>query len=409
MKRIVFGTLRRRRFRTLLVWLSTLIAFMLLGFFLAIRHGFAVGPVQVGADLLLLEPAGGTSGLPVGSLSTIGAFPGVRSVVGIDATGMRYGTDRHPVVVEGLSPHAFLELSGVVQLGELAGPAAQTWLTDPTGALVSEKAAHKYNWRVGQTFILHTMGGGPPRDLTVHVDGVLAKHKGVSPTGDVNLHLDHFRRWAHSDAVDFMFIQVKRAGQADAVAQAIQLRFANSTTPVTTQSFKSLLQGMAERLADVNALTSVVIVASLFGLFLICFNTLIHSVSELFRPAQLRKPLRRPAWHARMVCRSLRRTFWAAFRCSTGIGSSRHGLHCGGYHPLCSPSTKDWALCKAGGFEQAWTRSWWARRRRAVSEDSRWAAGWLPKARSGPWWGYSPPARSSFPLKRGPARGEPAL
>ena len=49
---------------------------------------------------------------------------------------------------------------------------------------------------------------------------------------------------------------------------------------MSTQSFKSLLQGMAERLADVNALTFVVIAASLFGLFLICFNTLIHSVSE---------------------------------------------------------------------------------------------------------------------------------
>lgn len=280
MQRIVFGTLRRGWFRTLLVWLSTLIAFMLLGFFMAIRHGFAVGPMQVGADLLLLEPVGGTSGLPVGSLSTIEAFPGVRSVVGIDGTGMRYGADRHPVVVEGLTPHAFLDLSGVVRLGELSRQAAQTWLTDPTGALVNAEDANKYGWRVRQTFILHTMGDGPPRDLTVHVDGVLAKHKGVSSTGDVNLHLDYFRRWAHSDTVDFMFIQVKNARQADAIAQAIQLRFANSTTPVTTQSFKSLLQGMAERLADVNALTSVVIVASLFGLFLICFNTLIHSVSE---------------------------------------------------------------------------------------------------------------------------------
>ena len=279
MTRIVFGTLRRRWLRTLLVWLSTLIAFMLLGFFLAIRHGFAVGPMQAGADLLLLEPVGGTSGLPLGSLSTVSAFPGVRSVVGIDGTGMRFGADRHPVVVEGLSPHAFLDLSGVVRLGELAGSQARAWLADPIGALVSVSAAQRYGWRVGQTFILHTMGGGPPRDLTVHVDGVLAKHKGVSPTGDVNLHLGYYRRWSHDETVDFMFIQVRQAAQADVTAQALQLRFANSTTPVTIQSFKSLLQGMAERLADVNTLTSVVIVASLFGLFLICFNTLIHSVS----------------------------------------------------------------------------------------------------------------------------------
>ncbi len=181
MTRIVLGTLRRRWLRTVLVWLSTLIAFMLLGFFLAIRHGFAVGPMQAGADLLLLEPVGGTSGLPLGSLLTVGTFPGVRSVVGIDGTGMRFGADRHPVVVEGLSPHTFLELSGVVRLGELAGSQARAWLADPTGALVSMEAAQRYGWRVGQTFILHTMVRGPPRDLTVHVDGVLAKHKGVSP------------------------------------------------------------------------------------------------------------------------------------------------------------------------------------------------------------------------------------
>jgi putative ABC transport system permease protein len=279
MTRIVFGTLRRRWLRTVLVWLSTLIAFMLLGSFLAIRHGFAAGPMQVGADLLLLEPVGGTSGLPLGSLSTVSAFPGVRSAVGINGNEMRFGAHRHPVLVEGLSPHAFLELSGVVRLGELAGPQARTWLADQTGALVSARAARKYGWRLGQTFILHTMSGAPPRDLAVHVDGVLAKHHGVSPAGDVNLHLDYLCRWTHRDVVDFMFIRARQAARADAVAQALQLRFANSTTPVTIQSFKSLLQGMAERLADVNALTSVVIVASLFGLFLICFNTLIHSVS----------------------------------------------------------------------------------------------------------------------------------
>jgi len=42
MNRIVLGTLRRRWLRTLLVGSSTLLAFMLLAFFLAIRHGFAV-------------------------------------------------------------------------------------------------------------------------------------------------------------------------------------------------------------------------------------------------------------------------------------------------------------------------------------------------------------------------------
>jgi ABC-type antimicrobial peptide transport system permease subunit len=37
---------------------------------------------------------------------------------------------------------------------------------------------------------------------------------------------------------------------------------------------------MAERLADVNTPTFVIIAASLFGLFLICFNTTAHSVAE---------------------------------------------------------------------------------------------------------------------------------
>lgn len=280
MNRIVLGTLRRRWLRTVLVGLSTLVAFVLLGFFLAIRRGFAVGPVQVGADLLLLEPASGSGPLPIGLLSTVRAFPGVRSVVGIDGTYMRNGAHRHPLMVEGLSPRAFLTVSDLVGSGALSRARAQKWLADPTGALVRKKVAKKNSWRVGQTVTLHTMQGGAARALRFQIDGVIGKLKGVTPETDVNLHFGYVRRWMHADFVNFMFVQVKRAEQADAVAQAMERKFANSSTPVTTQSFKSLLQGIAERLANVNAITLVVIVASLFGLFLITFNTVLHSVAE---------------------------------------------------------------------------------------------------------------------------------
>jgi putative ABC transport system permease protein len=280
MNRIVLGTLRQRWLRTLLVWLSTLVAFALLGFFLAIRHGFAVGLVEVGADLLLLQPAGGSTPPTIGVLSTVSSFPGVRSAVGVSVTPMLFGADRHPLRVEGLSPNEFLEVADVVGTGALPRAQAQRWLADLTGALVTDEIARKNGWRLGENITLHTMSRSSPRDLTFQIDGVLGKLRGANPSSDVNLHLEYIHHWAHDDSIDFMFVQVKEAQQADAVARAIELRFANSATPMSTQSFKSLLQGMTERLADVNALTSVVIVASLFGLFLICFNALIHSVSE---------------------------------------------------------------------------------------------------------------------------------
>jgi putative ABC transport system permease protein len=280
MNRIVLGTLRRRWLRTLLVGLSTLVAFALLGFFLAIRHGFAAGLTQVGADLLLLEPVGGSSPLTLAVLSAVRSFPGVRAAVGVRVTPMLSGMDRHPLRVEGLSPDAFLEVSDVIRTGALSRAQAQKWLADLTGALVTGEVARKNGWRLGDTITLHSMSRSSPQDLTFHIDGVIGRLRDVSPSSDVNLHLDYIHRWAHDDFIHFMFVQVRDAQQADAVARAIELKFANSATPLSTQSFKSLLQGMAERLADVNALTSVVIVASLFGLFLICFNTLIHSVSE---------------------------------------------------------------------------------------------------------------------------------
>ncbi len=280
MNRIVLGTLRHRWLRTLLVWQSTLVAFALLGFFLAIRHGFAVGLVQVGADLLLLQPAGGSTPPTIGVLSTVSSFPGVRSAVGVSVTPMLFGADRHPLRVEGLSPNEFLEVADVVRTGALPRAQAQRWLADLTGALVTDEIARKNGWRLGENITLHTMSRSSPQDLTFQIDGVLGRLRGANPSSDVNLHLEYFHRWAHDDSIDFMFVQVKEAQQADAVARAIEMKFANSATPMSTQSFKSLLQGMTERLADVNALTSVVIVASLFGLFLICFNALIHSVSE---------------------------------------------------------------------------------------------------------------------------------
>ncbi|MGH8288027.1 MAG: ABC transporter permease [Steroidobacteraceae bacterium] len=280
MNRIVFGTLRRRWLRTLLTGLSTLIAFMLLGFFLAIRHGFAVGPIQSGADLLLLEPLGRRSELPLGVLSTVRTFPGVRSAVALTGTAMLFGANRHPVEVEAASAHAFLDVFGLIRSGAVRRAQAEAWLADRTGALLNAAAARTYGWRVGQSLTLHPMPGGPSQDLTFHVDGLIAKVNGDSFSSDVNLHLGYFRRWAQSDSISVIFAQATQARQVDRVAHAIELKFANSATPVTAQSFKSLLQGMGERLADVNALTFVVIATSLFGLFLICFNTLIHSVSE---------------------------------------------------------------------------------------------------------------------------------
>ena len=280
MNRVVFGTLRRRWLRTLLVGLSTLVAFMLLGFFLAIRHGFAVGPVQVGANLLLIEPRGGTTQLPIGLLPTVRSFPQVRAAVAIGGTSMRYGANARPVGVEGLSAKAFLAISGLVRSGALPGAEARAWLADRTGALVSAASAHQNGWRTGQDLVLQPMPGAPQRDLTFHVDGVIAKRNGVNFASDVNLHLGYYRRWTHKNTVDAFFVQARHARQADALAGAIERRFANSPTPLRTQTFKSLLQGIVERLANVNAITTVVIVASLFGLFLICFNTVIHSVSE---------------------------------------------------------------------------------------------------------------------------------
>lgn len=266
--------------RTLLVGLSTLVAFMLLGFFLAIRHGFAVGPVQAGANLLLIEPRGGTTQLPIGLLPTVRSFRQVRAAAAIGGTAMRYAANARPVGVEGLSPKAFLAISGLVRSGALPDAEARAWLADPTGALVSAASAHKNGWRIGQNRVLHSMPGAPQRDLTFHIDGVIAKRNGVNFASDVNLHLGYFRRWSHKDTVDAIFVQARHARQADALAGAIERRYANSATPLRTQTFKSLLQGIVERLANVNAITSVVIVASLFGLFLICFNTVIHSVSE---------------------------------------------------------------------------------------------------------------------------------
>jgi putative ABC transport system permease protein len=124
------------------------------------------------------------------------------------------------------------------------------------------------------------MRGESLPDFTFHVDGVIAKTDGVTFSDDVNVHLRYFRQWAHTDSAAVILVQVRQAMQTDAIAYALEQKLANSATPVSTQSFKSLLQGLAQRLADVNTLTFVIIAASLFGLFLICFNTTAHSVAE---------------------------------------------------------------------------------------------------------------------------------
>lgn len=280
---ITAAALRRRKIRTVFTGLSVMAVFVLFGLAMALRHGFNTGADLIGADLVLVTPTGSSGHeLPIGLVRQVTGVGGVRRVLPFAVIPAQYQSPRNQLAISGITGEDFIAVIG----GDKAvSPAdAARWRNERTGVLVHDKAMKKYGWHIGQDLVLtppeRVAQAAGSKQISVRITGVFNTDNGFSIGGPLVAHLDYLNTWRHKDTVAAMLAQVRDPSRADAVADAIQQRFANSTTPVKAQSFHALLQGIFQRVGNVGALTMAVIAAALLSLLFITGNAVAQSVSE---------------------------------------------------------------------------------------------------------------------------------
>jgi putative ABC transport system permease protein len=241
-----------------------------------VRHGFSSGlehAVQAArAELLILHGRQDFifSGLPLGLLEQIRSVPGVKLVVPVELFGGYFQEPENGMLIVAVRPDknwtdAFTFNFAPDQLAAFA--------RSLTAALVTEFAAQKYGWKIGDHIPLVTQMVNKDRSMTWAFDlvGTFTDSDFTPGRYKILVNYDYYdqARLSYTGTVNHFNVAVDDANQAVPVADTIDRLSLNSSHETKTESIRALAQLQVEQIGDldffVRAIVSAVLAALLFG------------------------------------------------------------------------------------------------------------------------------------------------
>jgi putative ABC transport system permease protein len=280
---LIWGSLKRRKARTLFTVLSVLVSFLLFGYLLAIRQAFRMGVDVSGADrLLTIHKVSLIQPLPVSYLERIAQTPGVKQVTHATWFGAVYQDPKNFFGQMAVEPESFL----AIYPEYLLTPAERAaWLADRQGAIVGEVTARRFRWKVGDKIPLEAPAYMAKRDGSrtwdFNVVGIYRGAKKGTDTSGLYFRYDYLKE-AGPDrgTVGWYILRIADPKHAAAVAQRVDDQFANSPAETKTSTEQAFAQGFANQVGDIGALITAIVSAVFFTILLVAGNTMAQSVRE---------------------------------------------------------------------------------------------------------------------------------
>jgi putative ABC transport system permease protein len=283
---LVWASLFRRKTRTFLTLVSIIAAFVLFGLLDAVRTSFAqAGQSANGAQRLQTSSKlSFIQTLPQSLEAQIAAVPGVKVVTYANWFGGAYQDPHNQIFSFAVEPN-YLDLYPEIAVSDAERKAfAET----RTGALVGERLAQKYKWKVGdriplQSTIYPDRQGS--KNWSFDVVGILhSTDKKTSGFFDQMflLHWKYFDETTpfNQGQVGWYVARVGDVNQADRVARAIDAISANSDHETRTQTEQAATASWMKQLADIGLIVGSIMGAVFFTLLLLSGNTMMQAVRE---------------------------------------------------------------------------------------------------------------------------------
>jgi len=283
---LVWASLFRRRTRTVLTLVSIIAAFLLFGLLDAVRTSFTqagqsangAARLQTGSKLSFIQT------LPKSLLEQIERVDGVKAVTHANWFGGAYQDPHNQVFSFAVAPN-YLDLYPEVVVGDAERKAfAET----RTGALIGERLAQKYGWKVGdrvplQSQIFPDKTGS--KNWQFDIVGIM--HSSDKKTGGFYDQM-FLLNWKYFDdttpysqgTVGWYVTRVVDVNQADRVAKAIDALSANSDHETRTQTEQAATASWMKQLADIGLIVGSIMGAVFFTLLLLSGNTMMQAVRE---------------------------------------------------------------------------------------------------------------------------------
>jgi putative ABC transport system permease protein len=283
---LIWAALFRRKTRTILTLVSIIAAFLLFGMLDAVRTSFTQAGqsangaqrLQTGSKLSFIQT------LPQSLEAQIARVPGVKMVTYANWFGGAYQDPHNQVFSFAVEPN-YIDL-----YPEMDVSAAERSKFDATrtGALVGEKLAARFHWKVGdriplQSTIFPDRSGS--KNWTFDIAGIIhSKDKKAGGFYD-QLFLLHWKYFDETTPynrgqVGWYVTRVTDVNQADRVAKAIDAISANSDHETRTQTEQAATASWMKQLADIGLIVGSIMGAVFFTLLLLSGNTMMQAVRE---------------------------------------------------------------------------------------------------------------------------------
>jgi putative ABC transport system permease protein len=281
---LVSAGLKRKKLRTALTFLSVMVAFMLFAFLGSIKAAFTGGVELAGQDRLMLRhKISFIMTLPQSYYARIKGMEGVKAVCHNTWFGGVYQDKPEnmiftcPVVPEDLF-EMFPEF--IIKPEE-----KQAWLNTRIGAIVGEKSAKRFGWKIGDRVPLKSAIWGNPAGMDnweFEIVGIYGGEKKSTDTTGFYFRYDYFEEARQRDKgmVGWYSIKIADPDRAAEIAAKIDAEFANSPYETKTEAESAFIQGFANQIGDIGAITMAVVGAVFFTILIVAGNTMAQSVRE---------------------------------------------------------------------------------------------------------------------------------
>jgi putative ABC transport system permease protein len=287
--RLIFGNIRRTRLRTALTILSTSVALFLFCMLRTIVTSLdASVEVADEARLIVRRSTSLIFPLPLAYTERLRQMDGITGVTWMNwFGGVNPADERNWFSQFGVDADTFFDMYPEYLL---APEEVEAFKRERTAAIIGEKLAKKWNWKVGQDVTVR--GTIYPGDWTFTVRGVFKPR-----TPDIDTNVLYFQ-WKALDErserhgeVGVYVVRLADPTAAAAMAAAIDANFANSSAETRTETEKAFQLGFINMMGNVKGGVRIISIFVLVGFLLVGVNTMIMAARERIKEIAVLKTL----------------------------------------------------------------------------------------------------------------------
>ncbi len=280
---LIWKNVWRKKIRTSLTILSVLVAFLLFALLNAVSQAFETGGAMTGAErLVVINKITLINPLPLSYKNRIAQIPGVALVTQQSWFGGFYQDPKRQFAQFPVVPDEYFELYPEYVIPD---EQLEAWKKNRTGAVIGRELANQFGFEIGdripiQSTIYTQKTGG--RTWEFDIEGIFDT---TDPKGGTALLLFRHDYFAEANTfgdgfVGWYTLKLENGADPVAVANAIDLEFANSPSETETSTEAAFAASFAKQFGNIALIVMLILGAVFFTLLLVAGNTMSQSVRE---------------------------------------------------------------------------------------------------------------------------------